>query len=327
MANYNETGSTTQTVRRWPLSRRATALAAVGVILILALVIGGAVRSRRSAAPETSAPPAETAEAELPAPSPVPEEEAAPEEPLVRPTETSGELAVRTAVKRDGFPMLRWDIERFSPGSDGRMRYNDADKTLTGIDVSEHQGDINWKKVAADGIDFAMIRVGYRGSTAGGIYTDECFEANLSGANQAGVPAGVYFYSQAVTVEEALEEADFLLEAIRPYQVDFPVVFDWEIVGGSSARTYSVSRQTLRDCARAFCQRMKDEGYDPMIYFTQYLGYRKYMLRELSEFGFWYAEYGDAPRTVFDFDMWQYSETGEVAGIEGNVDLNIYFVR
>ena len=185
--------------------------------------------------------------------------------------------------------------------------------------------DIDWEKVAADGIDFAMIRVGYRGSTAGQIYTDEYFEKNIAGATAAGLKIGVYFYSQAINAEEAAEEAAFVLNAIRPYKVTFPVVFDWEIVGGSDARTYTVSRAVLCESAKTFCSAVEDAGYDAMIYFTQYLGYRKYILRQLSDYEFWYAEYEAKPRIVFNFDMWQYSSTGSVNGIDGDVDLNIYF--
>ena len=175
------------------------------------------------------------------------------------------------------------------------------------------------------GVEFASIRVGYRGSTAGQIYTDEYFEKNIAGATAAGLKVGVYFYSQAINAEEAAEEAAFVLNAIRPYKVTFPVVFDWEIVGGSDARTYTVSRAVLCESAKTFCSAVEDAGYDAMIYFTQYLGYRKYILRQLSDYEFWYAEYEAKPRIVFNFDMWQYSSTGSVNGIDGDVDLNIYF--
>ena len=147
--------------------------------------------------------------------------------------------------------MLSWEPDLFSADSRGRMRYTGAASTLTGIDVSEHQYDIDWRKVAADGVDFAMIRVGYRGSTAGGIYTDDYFEKNIRGALNAGLKVGVYFFSQALDAGEAAEEAAFVLEQIRPYEITMPVVFDWEIVGGSDARTYTVDRRTLCEAVRA----------------------------------------------------------------------------
>ena len=165
------------------------------------------------------------------------------------------------------------------------------------------------------------------GSTAGGLYVDEYFLKNIRGARNAGLKVGVYFFSQAIDAREAAEEAAFVLEQIRPYEISFPVVFDWEIVGGADARTYTVGRRQLCEATRAFCDTVKAAGYEPMIYFTRYLGYRKYILRELADYGFWYAEYEPRPRVAFDFDMWQYSDTGSVAGVDGNVDLNIYFVR
>ena len=314
-------------LRARPAFLRPVWMGLAGVV-ILAVVLVLVIRSARSrtappeAAPAVSAVSTETA----PETTPVDPDSDLPPAMQAVPADTSGELALRAAARRDGFPMLRWDVQRFSSGSDGRMVYTGGERTLTGVDVSEHQGDIDWKKVAADGIDFAMIRMGYRGSTAGGLYVDECFEKNIQGAVKAGIPVGVYFYSQAVTMDEAREEAQFVLRNIRDYDVTLPVVFDWEIVGGSDARTYAMSRRELCDCARTFCDTIAGAGYDPMIYFTQYLAYRKYILRNLADCAFWYAQYDPQPRIAFDFDMWQYSETGTVAGIEGNVDLNIYFV-
>ena len=301
-------------IRRVPRSLLAAAsLVAVLVIVILSV----ALPARRG---ESRAVPAEIPEGSV---IPARTRSALPAAMLSVPVDASAELRLRTIARRDGFPILSWDIDAFETGADGRMLYRGNTQTLTGIDVSEHQGDINWSAVARDGIDFAMIRMGYRGSTAGGLYEDEQFRANVTGALKAGIPVGVYFYSQAVTVAEAEEEADYVLQAIKDFDITFPVVFDWEIVGDEEARTYSLSRSALCDCTRAFCDKIAQAGYKPMIYFTQYLGYRKYILRNLSDYGFWYAQYEPQPHIAFDFDMWQYSETGTVAGVEGGVDLNI----
>lgn len=288
---------------------------AAGAALLLAIVIGAVTAVGRERPEEEP-------------PSPAPEVSAAPAAEIgeLPPPDMSRELAAQSVQRRDGFPMLSWDVTKFSTDADGRVSYSGA-PTRTGIDVSEHQGEINWKKVADSGIDFAMLRLGYRGSTAGSLYIDEYFEKNIAGATAAGLPIGVYFYSQAITEEEAREEARFVIEKLGDYKLDYPVVFDWEIVGGADARTYSLSRQTLCACTRVFCDTVREAGYKPMIYFTRYLGYRKYILRNLTDYGFWYAEYGDQPRFAFDFDMWQYSETGSVDGIAGNVDLNLYFPR
>ena len=281
-------------------------------ILATALVVGMLIWSISS----LGRPKAQPAPSPEPAATSTPEPSATPD-PLQAaaqvPPAPSAEIAARNIQRRDGFPMLSWDVEAFSTDSRGRMTYAGA-RTLTGIDVSEHQGEIDWSKVAADGVDFAMLRLGYRGSTQGSLYMDEYFQRNIAAAQAAGVPVGVYFYSQATTVAEA-----------EGHGVTVPVVFDWEVVGGEAARTYAVSRRTLCQCAKAFCDAVKEAGYKPMIYFTRYLGYRKYILRSLTDYGFWYAEYESRPRFAFDFDMWQYSETGRVSGIDGNVDMNIMY--
>ncbi len=303
---------------------RKQIIAAVLALLGLTVLVVLALSSRdRAESPE----PETVSETPVPPTQAPPAPAVTPEAVDRVPADTSSSLFVHNVERRDGFPLLSWDVTAFQTNSRGRMSYSGNVRTLTGIDVSEHQYDIDWKKVAADGVDFAMIRVGYRGSTAGGLYLDEYFEKNITGAHNAGIPVGVYFYSQAVTPEEAREEAEFVLEHIRGRHVTFPVVFDWEIVGGSEARTYAVSRRELCECTRAFCDAVAEEGYEPMIYFTRYLAYRKYILRNLADYGFWYAEYEPQPRIAFDFDMWQYSETGSVAGIEGEVDLNLYFIR
>ena len=308
--------------------KKSLILTGAGIVLLGLLILIAALPhgTDREAVPGTAAEaPSEAQPGSVEAPDTTPEP--TPDATAQVPADLSAQITARRALRRDGFPMLRWEVDRFSPDAAGRMRYTGDARTLTGIDVSEHQYDIDWRKVAADGVDFAMIRVGYRGSTAGGIYEDEYFETNIRGALNAGLKVGVYFFSQAIDAREAAEEAAFVLEKIRPYDVTMPVVFDWEIVGGSDARTYTVSRQTLCESTRAFCGAVRDAGYEPMLYFTRYLGYRKYILRNLAEYGFWYAEYEDRPRTAFDFDMWQYSETGKVDGIDGDVDLNLYFVR
>ena len=343
------TPSRSTAVKERPGGSRTIIGGLLAVAILAALIGFVAVLRSPSPAPAaapTAAPaaqasetPAETPAAEpteAPAETPEPtaqvvtEEELAAQEPAsvsVVPPDTYTGIAERSVIRRDGFPLLSWDVTKFAPDSRGRMTYSGEAVTRTGIDVSEHQGVINWSQVAASGVDFAMIRAGYRGSTAGGLYEDEYFKANISGARSAGLEVGVYFYSQAINVQEAREEAKYVLDLIEGCGVTYPVVFDWEIVGGADARTYSVSRQELCACTRAFCDQIRSAGYDPMIYFTRYLGYRKYMLRNLADYGFWYAEYEPRPRVAFDFDMWQYSDTGSVAGVDGNVDLNIYFVR
>lgn len=201
-----------------------------------------------------------------------------------------------------------------------------AGNALTGIDVSSHQGVIDWEAVAADGISFAMIRVGYRGIVAGAIDADTNARANIEGALAAGLDVGVYFFSQAVSPAEAEEEAAFVLDFIEDYDITMPVVFDWEHPENPDARTAGITdKALLTDCALAFLEKVEDAGYEPMVYFNRYQSEDLLDLRALGDYGFWLALY-DAPMTFpHKIDMWQYSDHGTVAGIDEKVDLNLYF--
>ena len=197
--------------------------------------------------------------------------------------------------------------------------------SIAGIDVSEHQGDIDWQKVKDAGIEFAIVRVGYRTYGGGDITLDTAFEKNLKNADAAGVKVGVYFYSQAVTPEEAVKEADVVIDAISPYNITYPVVFDWEIISGDSARTDKISVDALADSCIAFCERVKSAGYTPMIYQNKNTSMFKLDLPRLQDYDFWLAEYNDKPTYYYDYQMWQYASDGKVPGINGDVDLNIAF--
>ncbi|MBQ8960461.1 MAG: glycoside hydrolase family 25 protein [Ruminococcus sp.] len=197
--------------------------------------------------------------------------------------------------------------------------------SLTGVDISEHQGQIDWQQVKNAGISFAMIRAGYRTYGGGIITMDESFTENLEGAIAAGLDVGVYFFSQAINTDEAIEEADAVLDAIEGYDITYPVVYDWELIYDDSARTDEVSVETLADCCISFCERVKSAGYEPMIYQNKLTSMYKLDLPRLKDYGFWLAEYGTEPTYYYDFKMWQYSSTGTVPGISGQVDLNLYF--
>ncbi len=197
--------------------------------------------------------------------------------------------------------------------------------SIPGIDISVHQGEIDWQQVKAAGIEFAMIRVGYRTYGGGEINFDESFADNLRDAEAAGIKTGVYFFSQAVTVDEAIEEADAVLDAIAPYNITYPVVYDWELIYDDDARTDNIPVDVLTDSCIAFCERVKGAGYTPMIYQNKRTTLFKLDLPRLQDYDFWLAEYNDDPTYYYDFDMWQYSCTGRIPGISGEVDLNISF--
>lgn len=193
-----------------------------------------------------------------------------------------------------------------------------------GIDVSDHQQQIDWSAVAAAGIEFAYIRIGYRGYSEGGIFLDGQAHTNFAEARAAGLDVGAYFYSQALNEEEAAEEAAFCVDFLKEYEPELPVVFDWEYVS-ESARTGSMDARTLTDCALRFCRDMEAAGYDAMIYFNPHLAQDYYELTKLQEYPFWLAMYTDALDYDHRVDLWQYTDQGSVPGISGDVDLNIEF--
>lgn len=220
-------------------------------------------------------------------------------------------------------PVFAYDPKDFYL-ENGRMRCADRNLRLVhGIDVSVHQGIIDWKRVKADGVEFAIIRAGYRGYTVGNLVADANFSMNIRNALDAGLEVGVYVFSQAITEDEALEEADFVLEAIRGYDVTLPVVFDWEIVNSENARTRGVSTPQLMACAKAFCRRVQRAGYDPMVYFNADWGYLNFDLSQITQYDFWLAQYKEQPEFYYNFQYWQYTSKGTVDGISGNVDLDV----
>jgi len=232
-----------------------------------------------------------------------------------------------TLEAKEGVPVNRYNPAGFVQDETGRVRYIQGDVCAKeGVDVSFYQGEIDWNAAAADGVDFAMIRLGYRGYTEGKLNLDSRFEANIRGALDAGVEVGVYFFSQATTPEEAEEEASFVLGALEGYDLTYPVAFDWEpITPGKGARTDGVDGQTLTQCAVAFCQKIQESGYTPAVYFNQELGYLTLDLAQLAQYPFWLAEYDSAPDFYYGFRLWQYTDRGTVDGIPGGVDLNLDF--
>ena len=208
------------------------------------------------------------------------------------------------------------------------MYYNDpAYETAIGIDVSSHQGEIDWERVAASGVEFAMIRLGYRGyGSEGTLNLDPYFEQNLAGARAAGLKVGIYFFSQAITVEEAYEEAAFVLEHLDGEALDYPLAYDWEPISGVGARTDGLDSVTLTDCALTFCHMAELAGYTPMVYYNNPVGYGRYDLSRLTDYDVWFAQYASRPTMYYDYRIWQYTSSGTVPGIDTRVDMNIAFI-
>lgn len=224
-------------------------------------------------------------------------------------------------------PANPYDNERYRLDENGYLTYQGG-RYAKGVDVSAHQKEIDWRRVADSGMSFAMIRAGYRGYTMGAIVKDEYFDANMSGALANGMDVGVYFFSQALTPAEAEEEARLVLEWIRDYRVTYPVVFDWEEQDKDNSRTRNTDGNTVTACALAFCKVIKEAGYTPMTYGSPSKIYKGGLALEyLQDYpAFWLAHYTKETLPTsfrYRYDIWQYSSSGTVDGIEGNVDLNI----
>ena len=199
-----------------------------------------------------------------------------------------------------------------------------SEVSRTGVDVSSHQKQIDWQQVADAGVEFAIVRVGYRGYSEGEIFSDTSARENIDGALAAGLDVGVYFFSQAVSTEEAAEEARFVLDVIDGCSITYPVLFDWEPIS-DEARTDAVTGPEMTAFAKAFCGEIADAGYRAGIYFNQSDGYNSYDLRALRNYEFWLAEYADSQSFAYEVQLWQYGNQGTVPGIETTVDLNLCY--
>ncbi len=242
----------------------------------------------------------------------------------------TGDLGERLLVRvREEIPKHTYAAEGFVKDAAGQYTYleNGEKVSLKGVDVSKYQENIDWKKVAADGVEFAIIRLGFRGmGTNGTCELDPCFKQNIEGAKAAGVDVGVYFFTQAKTVEEAKEEARFVIDNLDGYDITWPVVFDTEeITSYAAARANALSIETRTACAKAFLEEIKAAGYTPMLYANTRWSILDLDLAQLSDYDFWYAYYGDDIYYPYQFSMWQYTSSGKVDGIKGNADLNISF--
>lgn len=227
----------------------------------------------------------------------------------------------------EGLAKNTYNPDSFMADGDGTMHYYvDGERaSRKGIDVSRYQDKIDWEKVAADDVDYAFIRVGIRGYTEGEILEDETFEKNIKGALSNGIDVGVYFFTQALSVEEAEEEAEFVIDSIEPYKVKYPVVIDVEAVTSTKARGNDLTSEERTKYCIAFCEKIREAGYTPMIYGNLKTFMLLLDIEELEEYDKWFAYYDEAYYFPYDFKIWQYTNKGKVSGIKGEVDLNISF--
>ena len=204
---------------------------------------------------------------------------------------------------------------------------DDKYKTVLGIDVSEYQGYIDWEKVKEAGISFAILRLGFRGyGQAGRLVFDEKFEEYYQGAIDNGIEVGLYFFSQSVNIEEIREEADFILSNIEGKQITYPIVFDLEKIKNDDARTDILTPKEITDLALEFYKVVENNGYTACIYGNSKTFTTRMEIERLNECNKWYADYLEKPLYPYEFSIWQYTEAGSINGIEGNVDLNLFFL-
>ena len=232
-------------------------------------------------------------------------------------------IPVRDDLKKNDYAM-----ENLVVLDDGEVRYmqNGAVTSYKGIDVSKFQGAIDWRRVAADGVSFAFIRVGFRGYGEKGVLAeDETARNNLQGANDAGIKTGVYFYTQAITEAEALEEVNLVLEMVAPYRIDCPIVIDVERVSNSGARMNQLDQETRTKIVKTFCDAVAEAGYRPMIYHNLEMGTVLLDVSRLEDYDKWFAYYKTELYYPYAYKVWQYSDKGRVDGIAGDVDMNVAF--
>lgn len=211
------------------------------------------------------------------------------------------------------------------------MYYNYEDdnyKSTLGIDVSEYQGNIDWKKVRDSGVEFAILRLGYRGyGQAGRLVLDKGFEEYYKNATDNGIEIGVYFFSQAINIDEAMEEAEFLLNNIGNKRITYPVVFDLEKIKNDTARTDKLTGEEITNIALTFCKKIESSGYTACVYGNSKTFTTKMKLELFNGYKKWYADYLKEPLYPYEFSIWQYTETGKIDGIDGNVDMDICFIK
>ena len=285
------------------------------VILALTVVLSMPHMAVESLPEQTQALPAAT-EATIPDEDPeiaLHNENQAPAEPL--PT-------IEAVIEPEANPYGRLDFQY----NKNNYLYCLRQESYPGVDVSAFQKDIDWQQVKDSGIRFAMLRLGYRGYESGKLVEDEYIQKNLEQTKAVGMPIGAYFFSQALTIKEVDEEIDFMLKVLGDYELHMPIVLDWEIPT-STARTAQMDARTLTALQEYFCKTMTEKGYTPMVYFNWHQSNTLLYLNELEDYPFWLALYGSRMTYPYHVEMWQYTDSGRVPGIQGGVDLNVYMPK
>ncbi len=197
-----------------------------------------------------------------------------------------------------------------------------------GVDISYHQDNIDWEILKESNVEFVMLRCGYRGYSEGGLVEDEKFREYATACNELGIPLGVYFFTQAINEAEARREADFVIDLIEDYDISYPIAFDTEMVDDPNARTNvaQIDEELRSNICIAFCEKIKEAGYYPMIYASENWIRRELNYEMLSDYDFWAPQYLDENDFLYDFTIWQYTDKGYVPGIDTEVDIDISMV-
>lgn len=222
-----------------------------------------------------------------------------------------------------------YDFKNLSESANLR-KYTDNGKKISrvGVDISKHNGQVNFNSIKAAGVDFVMLRLGARGYSTGQLSLDDNFVENMEAAIEAGLDIGVYFYSQAISQDEVMQEANFVIQNLEPYRahITYPVAFDMENVANDKARIDGLSRDDKTAIAATFLSGMQTAGYIPMVYGNKEWLIKNIDLAKLQDFDVWLAQEQDIPDYPYQFAMWQYTTTGVLNGVTGDASLNLCFV-
>lgn len=227
-----------------------------------------------------------------------------------------------------GVPRNNYDTEQFYiEDGENVMYYHDLEGNRTSclaIDVSEFQPDIDWDKVKAAGVEVVMLRAGYRGYGAGSLVEDAMFSTRIAAATEAGLRVGVYFFTQAISYEEGAEEARYVMDLISDYNIDCPVAIDTEFLDVAEARTFNLDNATRTDSIVGFCETVAAAGYTPMIYSNRNWFATNLDMSRLGNYKLWLAHYANEPDFPYMYSGWQYTDQGQISGVEGYVDVNVW---
>ena len=268
-------------------------------------------------------------------PTPTPEPTAEPEPEEAEPSEDGKHTLVQYADGTEEWvlispylPKHEYDFTRLVCQSDQMKYYENGKQTsYVGVDISKYQDYVDFVKVKKAGIDFVMLRAGARGYGSGQLILDEYFSDNLKRATDAGLDVGVYFYSRAVSQDEAIEEANMVIENLGEYQITYPVAYDMELVENDTARTENLTRAEKTDIAKAFMDTIIASGRKAMIYGNKEWLIKEIDMSKLTAYDVWLSQDADIPDYPYKFAMWQYDFEGSVDGIAGYVKMNISFVN